>query len=234
MAIPTPEAAQLALQYGLDIGELMSECDREFLGVNDVRKAYALQKVINSKRESTSTTSPPAKQMKTVVPLSSVTLVDEDVTNEPKAPSTIAEDDYDPILKTHNYISLKDLLPKLEVGNVALRLEDRSRHFMWGLMNSGDIPGLPRNRADRDRWDAFCPGYNVLDTKKSYVITGIYGIMFVDNKNHKIAVTIDKIGFDEKLRTEPPAAARVRGPPGAEGSLLHPCLDRCVCGCPCL
>lgn len=200
LATPTPKAAQLvALQYGLDIGELMSECDREYIGTDDVRKAYALQKVINSKRESTSTTSPPAKQMKTVVPLSSVTLEDENVTNEPIAPSTNVEDDYDPALEPNEYTSLQDILSKLELGNVALRLENRPRYFMWGLMNSGDLPGLPRNSADQDRWDAFCPGYKVLDTKKSYVITGMCGIMFVDNNNHKIAVTIDEIGFDAKI-----------------------------------
>lgn len=97
------------------------------------------------------------------------------------------------------YMSLKDVLPILEKGNVDLRLEARKLKYMWGLMNIGDLPRLPLNRADGDRWDAFCPGYGPLPTDVTYTITGILGIVYVDNKNHKIAVRIDWLGYDADI-----------------------------------
>ena len=108
-------------------------------------------------------------------------------------PSTILEREDD------KYIKVEGVLSRLETWGGVLRLENRKRQYMWGLVNSGELPTLPRNKADGDKWDAFCPGYPVLDTKKTYDITNIRGVMFVDNQNHKIAVGIDERGYDDDI-----------------------------------
>lgn len=114
-----------------------------------------------------------------------------------QAPSTVPEEE----AETHQakFMQFEDVLSHLETSGGVLRLEDRERRYMWGLMNSGDLPTLPRNKADGDRWDAFCPGYPVLDTKKTYNVTSILGIMFVDDQNHKIAVRLDERGYDDDI-----------------------------------
>lgn len=131
----------------------------------------------------------------TIVPLSAATILsrDDKALNKEEAVSTVMEDD------DTEYMSFKHVLPIVERGCVNLRLEERDRKYMWGLMNIGDLPGLPRNRADGDRWDAFCPGYLTLDTNKTYTITEILGVVYVDNKNHKIAVRINEPGYDDEI-----------------------------------
>ena len=133
----------------------------------------------------------------TIVPLSVATTLprDEKALNEEEAASTVVEDEDDDT----KYMRFKHVLPIVEKGGVNLRLEERDRNYMWGLMNIGDLPGLPRNRADGDKWDAFCPGYRTLDTNQTYTITGIIGVVYVDNKNHKIAVRINESGYDYEI-----------------------------------
>lgn len=76
-----------------------------------------------------------------------------------------------------------------------IRLEKRPKRYMFGCLNYGDVPGY-MNDADRDPWDVFAPGYEGTLPFGHYTCTGVLGVLFLDNLNHKIAVTIDHPGYD--------------------------------------
>ena len=56
------------------------------------------------------------------------------------------------------------------------------------------------NRADRDPWDVFAPGYHYkLQLKKRYKIKEIIGLLFLENGNHKLAIRVYAPYFDKNL-----------------------------------
>ena len=77
--------------------------------------------------------------------------------------------------------------------------ENRKKQFKFSINNYGDIPGM-YNKADGDPWDVFAPGYTKeLPHGKLYQIKEIIGILFLENGNHKIAVSLYAPGFKESL-----------------------------------
>lgn len=80
--------------------------------------------------------------------------------------------------------------------NIPIRLEYRPSRYMFGLLNYGEIPGY-YNRADKDPWDVFAPGYKRRLECKAYQVTRVLGVLWMSNGNHKIAVRVDAPGFDE-------------------------------------
>ena len=78
-----------------------------------------------------------------------------------------------------------------------VRLEKRPRRFMFGCFNYGDLPGY-KNDADGDPWDIFAPGYETTLPIGTYSCTGVLGVLLLENGNHKIAVTINSNGYEEK------------------------------------
>ena len=68
-------------------------------------------------------------------------------------------------------------------------LERRSRRFMFGAKNYGDIPGYI-NPADGDPWDVIVPGYPRLSIGKQLVIKSLEGVLLLENGNHKLIVNV--------------------------------------------
>lgn len=78
-------------------------------------------------------------------------------------------------------------------------LEGRPLKWLFGLNNYGEIPAWI-NRADGDPYDVFVPGYaKRLPFNKEMIATSIIGVLWLENLNHKIAVRVDKPGFDGNL-----------------------------------
>lgn len=80
-----------------------------------------------------------------------------------------------------------------------LVLERRPARYMFGLRNYGEFPHSGRNRADGDCFDGFCPGYATsLPTGRPYRVTGVLGVLWMSNGNHKIAVRVDQPGYSAR------------------------------------
>ena len=94
-----------------------------------------------------------------------------------------------------------DLLPKI-VGSVIL-MEDRVKkgYNTYGIVNQGELKSY-RNPYDGDLWDIVIPGYDVKIRSKTLIVDFFIGALLVEDGNHKIFVTIDRAGFDEKRATE--------------------------------
>ena len=95
-----------------------------------------------------------------------------------------------------NTVSLGYVLEYYKKYNAIL--EYRPERYMFGTKDYGEIIGL-RNPADGDRWDIFIPGYNCkLEIGKEIKIIKIIGFLYLNNGNHKIAIRINKNGFNKQ------------------------------------
>lgn len=93
------------------------------------------------------------------------------------------------------YRSLSFVLRNL-IGN-RVQLQKRPNRYKFGCMNYGEV--LPEwiNAADNDKYDIFAPGYALPLEIDQYVVESIIGVLMLANKNHKIAVRIDAVGYEE-------------------------------------
>ena len=95
-----------------------------------------------------------------------------------------------------NFVSLGYVLEHYKKYNAIL--EYRPQKYMFGTKNYGEIVGL-KNPADGDRWDVFIPGYNYkLELGKEIQIIKIIGFLYLNNGNHKIAIRVNKNGFNKQ------------------------------------
>lgn len=95
-----------------------------------------------------------------------------------------------------HYVGIDTVLSGLPGRDVVL--EERPGRWMFGCRNYGEVADNWHNRADGDRWDVFAPGYaGRLDVRRPYTVTGILGVLWMDNGNHKIAVRLSHRGYDE-------------------------------------
>ena len=94
------------------------------------------------------------------------------------------------------YVSLNYVLKNAIKKDYLAILEYRPKKYMFNTYNYGEIIGLI-NKADHDRWDIFIPGYErKLEINKTYKITGIIGVLILENGNHKIAIKTDVDGYN--------------------------------------
>lgn len=77
--------------------------------------------------------------------------------------------------------------------------ENRIPRYMFGSRNYGDIPSLPPNVSDGDPWDVFAPGYKYrLPVGVEYTIMAVVGVFHLRNGNDKIAIRVQKAGYDPR------------------------------------
>ena len=93
------------------------------------------------------------------------------------------------------YVELEHVLNNM-VGT-DIRLEDRNVRWKFGTHNYGEVVENWYNRADKDRWDVFTPGYTAPIPVGTYECTAVIGVLLLANDNHKIAVRVSHPGYTE-------------------------------------
>lgn len=91
------------------------------------------------------------------------------------------------------YVSLEEMISVIRTRPVQAIVQKR-RHF--NTFCYGELIGY-KNDADRMRWDCIVVGYDRPIPKMVPVsVTGVFGIVFTETRNHKLAVRVDLPGFD--------------------------------------
>tara|TARA_B100000401_G_C52799446_1_gene717721 strand:+ start:929 stop:1405 length:477 start_codon:yes stop_codon:yes gene_type:complete len=97
-----------------------------------------------------------------------------------------------------NILCDKKFIKKLnrEIFRIVTENRPKLKFNEYGLNNHGEFIDY-MNPHDNCYWDAIIPGYcNKITYDKYLTTTGIIGIFFIEDGNHKIAIRVNEPGFD--------------------------------------
>ena len=97
-----------------------------------------------------------------------------------------------------NILCDNKFIKKLSEEEFRIVIENRPKLKFneYGLNNHGEFIDY-MNPHDNCYWDAIIPGYlNKITYDKYLTTTGIIGIFFIEDGNHKIAIRVNEPGFD--------------------------------------